>query len=105
MITKLFEVRDSGTFIPVMATRFKGNESPLFRAAGYGPDQFYVIVCKLTGGECAATYDPFGWPKDARTMNQAHLYIEKNFDLLSSGDVIDVEFIMGLTTLKKRSQL
>lgn len=106
MQTKLFEVRDRGTFIPVMATIFDGAEHPLLHAAGYVAGQHYVILAKLTGGDCAATYDPFFWPANPRTMREAHLFIDKTpWGDLKNGDVIDVEFSLGETSVKKESQL
>jgi len=106
MQVKLFEVRDRGTFIPVMATFFQGGESPLLRAAGYGTFQDYVILTKLTGGECNASYDPYDWPTNPRTMREAHLFIEKsNWGDLQDGQVIDVEFVLGETTVCKTSEL
>jgi len=37
-------------------------------------------------------------------MTVAHAYIEKNFHNLNSGDVIDVEFILGETDKPKTSE-
>lgn len=36
-------------------------------------------------------------------MQVAHDFITKNYDTLQSGEVIDVEFILGETTTKKKS--
>ena len=102
MQTKLFEIRDRGTCIPVMATAFTGDDDVLFRAAGYGADQLYVIVAKLDG--VSAQYDPFGWPGGARTMQAAHSHILANWRELENGQVIDVEYILRETTEPKRSQ-
>ena len=101
MQIKLLEIRDRGTFIPVMAARFNGSEHRLFRAAGFGVGQPAIIVVKLTGGACAAEYDPFNWPKNPRTMHEAHLAIEKSWDSLQNGSVVDVEFELGETQTRK----
>jgi hypothetical protein len=37
-------------------------------------------------------------------MVEAHRYIEENWNALSDGDVIDVEFILGETKEKKISE-
>jgi hypothetical protein len=105
MQTKLLEIRDRGTFIPVMATEFKGSESGLLRVAGYAADEFYVIVTKLAGGEVSAAYDPHDWPGHSRTMMEAHKFIRQHFAALAEGQVIDVEFILGETKAPKRSDI
>lgn len=107
MITKVFEVRDRGTFIPVMATAMKASNEEqgyLLRRAGYSFESDCVILCRLeaAGVDRNATYDPYAWGN--RTMIAAHAYIEDNFAQLSDGDVIDVEFIAGETKEKKRSE-
>ena len=37
-------------------------------------------------------------------MQTAHLYIEKNFDALKDGDVVDVQFILGESDKPKTSE-
>lgn len=107
MITKLLEVRDSGTFIPVMAVQAipecDGQEY-LLRRSGYGLARYLVIVVRLdcNGGKHQASADPYGWGN--RTLNVAHNYIEGNFADLQDGDVIDVEFILKETATKKLSE-
>lgn len=101
---KFFEVRDRGTFMPVMATFFNGGESPLLRSAGYGAAQDYTILTKFDGVK--SQYDPYEWPSNPRTMREAHLFIEKsNWGDLQDGQVIDVEFVLGETKVCKTSQL
>lgn len=115
MISKLFEIRDAATFIPVIATRLIVNETGslgeqelwLLRRAGYDETQVtvsaaepYIILCKLDGVD--ARYDPFDW--NSRTMKTAHLDIRDNWDELTSGDVIDVEFIKGESLTPKKSE-
>lgn len=98
--TKLFEIRDAGTFIPVLATSLwvlpeckDDPESYLIRRAGFAPSNREVFVARLsdfTGG-----YDPNTSWADTRTMPVAHKYIRDHWDDLQTGAVIDVEFIRG----------
>lgn len=125
MQIKLFEIRDKATFIPAMAIKLgiepyqdKGEESSqrqeqelwLLRRAGYslevltGNPQYltpYIILCKLDGVE--AQYDSFSW-SNPRTMGTAHRTIIEAWDELKSGDVIDVQFIIGETHTPKISE-
>lgn len=119
MTLKLLEIRDRGTFIPAFAFRaITGTatydrlardpqfecERYLLARAGYGRhnDSDCIVLGRLGGGECQ--YDPYSWPGGARTMTVAHDYIEKNWNLIHSGDVIDVEFILGETKTQKDSE-
>lgn len=119
MITKAFEVRDSCTFIPVVAIKmmpslilqggeqvFDDRERYLLRRAGYNFEHPSILLCRMeaSGVRSNATYDAYAWDSSSRTMQVAHLHIEKNFDALDSGDVIDVEFILGEKTEKKVSE-
>jgi len=111
MTYKFLEIRDAGTFIPVLAftTNAADEEEAvryLLRRAGFGysgSDEWSIIyLVKLaTGG---AEYDPFDWDSSTRTMNVAHLWIEKNWNTIKSGDVVDVEFILGITKEPKISE-
>jgi hypothetical protein len=49
-----------------------------------------------------SAYDPYDW--NDRTMQTAHNYIAKNFDDLSNGDVVDVEYILEETDEPKISE-
>ena len=103
MQTKFLEIRDSATFIPALAIKLTADDEfghYLLRRAGFGPNQNYIILHHLESSEFQ--YYPFSWPN--RTMHQAHLYIQDHFDELQSGDVIDVEFILGETMTKKLSE-
>lgn len=121
MQTKLLEIRDVGTFIPVMATRLSASSPEqmyLLRRAGYGPIQRldpsadgqppyheiepYIVLWPLVGGHC--TYDPYDWPTRARTYPEAHRYIIQHWFELVNGDVVDVEFILGETKKPKVSE-
>lgn len=96
METKLFEIRDVATFIPVIAIRISEADGFLARKMGYGKPMVLVIK------EPIAHYDPYDWGN--RTMSQAHMYIQKNWKALESGAVIDVEFILGITAQPKTSE-
>ena len=108
MKSLILEVRDKGTLIPVMATMISNNtgedayEDNLMGRAGYGT----YGMCMLTILESGETKnDPFKWDTCSRTMHEAHCYIYKHFNELSSGDVIDVEYILGESNIKKRSEV
>lgn len=112
MNTKTFEIRDKNTFIPVMAVQLEpGCEADryLLARAGYGrkPEeqkQYYLVATLITQwGWVDTEYDPFKWGGE-RTMNAAHHYIEKNWDSLESGAVVDVQFILGETAEPKVSE-
>jgi hypothetical protein len=119
MLTKMFEVRDRDTFIPVVATKLSPDtrwntglekseldaEKFLLESAGYRDSRHYILLSKIDGGSCKSNYTPFGWDKnDGRTMFCAHEFIEQNFDSLESGEVIDVEYLLHETKVKKETQ-
>jgi hypothetical protein len=106
MQIKLFEIRDAHTFIPAVAVQcstLAGSVTPeeryLLRRSGYGEDNC-VLLTRLAGGK--SEYDPYSWGD--RTMNAAHLHIERNWNRLASGDVVDVEFSLGETKEPKLSE-
>lgn len=162
MQIKLFEIRDSGTFMPMMAIGLfaapGSREFWLLRRAGYDEEAIsrlttgmelkcptceytlgaelaeklitekrqiscpspihneilqpvpgkkffegnpFVIFCKLDGVE--AHYDPFDWPNQ-RTLGNAHRYIIDHWSELNSGQLIDVQFILGETASPKISE-
>jgi len=98
MKVKLFELRDRATFIPVMAASCGSDdlrERFLLRRAGYCvDDQPMIMLADLNGGR-KAQYDPHAWGD--RTFAVAHDYITRNWPMLTTGDVVDVEFILGET--------
>lgn len=113
MITKALEIRDRGTFIPVIAIKMVPDdgmdhepERYLLRRSGYGFDDPCVVLCRMecSGVDRNATYDPYSWGGGARTYQVAHQYIIGHFDELESGDVVDVEFILGETSKPKISE-
>ena len=106
MQTKIFEIRDRGTFIPIIAIRPVGsdyNQQYLLNQAGFGADTDCVLLVDPMGRR-KAEYDLYNWPADDRTFRTAHHYLDEHFDELKDGDVIDIEYILKETTKKKRSQ-
>lgn len=111
METKLFEVRDRKTFIPVICIKLNPcnyEERYLIAMSGYGlqpkKQAEYILMARLN--ELKFEDHPFGhsgYPV-VRTMGTAHAHVIKHWDELKTGDVIDVEFIMGETTEPKISQ-
>lgn len=114
MVTKTFEVRDRGTFIPVIAVKLRPaceGDRYLLARSGYGvsPDDQaeYVLLSRLAGGDgLKAETDPHSWYGGApvRTMLVAHQYIIDNFDKLESGQVVCVEHLVGERPEPKRSE-
>ena len=106
MELKLLEIRDRATFIPVMAMKMisdKPEESYLLGRAGFRLSNPNIILGTIDGGSGQFECDPYDW-RDTRTLRHAHKYIAENWDDIVSGDVIDVEFILGETTFKKDSE-
>jgi len=105
MMTKLFEIRDSCTFIPVMATALvarSGHEAYLLRRAGYQDDSFNPSFLVTRLNDCLSASDANEWSN--RTMRVAHRYIEEHFESLECGEVIDVEFILRESSRPKVSE-
>lgn len=99
---KLFEVRDRATCIPIIAVRLhfgSKKEQWLAARAGYTPvsRQGYFVLVGLLAGDFPLRWDPNRWsdPGYRRTLKFAHEYIRDHWDTLTSGDVVDVEFILG----------
>jgi len=102
MEVKTFEVRDEGTFVPVLAVRLwphNEEERYLLSRAGYGRTD-YVLLTRLDGGLCY--YDHLMWGN--RTLGCAHAYIRACWDDLKSGQVIDVQYTLGETEKPKESE-
>ena len=105
MEVKMLEVRDRGTFIPVMAVQLKGRDSHdrfLLAKAGFGPNTNLIQVVHFSRN--ISCYDCYDWGSQTRTMPNAHKYIEDNWDTLDNGAVIDVEFILEETKKPKISE-
>jgi len=108
--TKIFEVRDEGTHITLVAIcmqphRIRMNKAEIYclRRAGYGWD-LRLILCTDAHGSVKAECDPYNWSRAGRSIPHAHSYIQENWDKLQSGDVIDVQFILNETETAKESE-
>jgi hypothetical protein len=100
MLIKILEIRDSGTFIPVLAVLMDepANEAQRYylRRCGYPLDGYpNVAITSLHADGDPFWNDPYGWRSGARTYPVAHNYIIKHWAELKDGDVICVEFILG----------
>jgi hypothetical protein len=105
MEIKCLEIRDHATFIPVICIRpVASNEAQryLLRRDGYvADDSEYCII--MINAQCrGVAYDPYDW--NERTKHHAHDYIRAHWRELQDGDVVDVQFILGETKEKKRSE-
>jgi len=110
MITKTIEIRDSMTFIPVLAIKLEPTgerDRFLFARAGYGTtvsaQSQYVLLAQLNGGGGKITCDPYDWTGN-RSMAEAHRWLVDHFDEIESGAVVDVEFLLGETSAAKTSE-
>jgi len=110
MITKALEIRDEGTFIPMLAVdmnpslddTFSGQHY-LLRRCGYPCDgRPNILITRLSADGTPAWNDPYGW--GGRTFPVAHEWIIEHWNELRDGDVVDVQFILGETTAPKISE-
>lgn len=98
---KLFEVRDKGTCYAVMGlfllsthSELTDKEKWLLLRQGYGGHGGHIILMPLSGALMGEThYDVFSHTRP--DLREAHLYLEKNWYSLKSGDTIDLEEIRG----------
>ncbi len=106
MKVKTLEVRDEGTFIPVLCVDMNyDNEDQryLLRRCGYPCDgRPNILMTNLSADGTPAWNDPYGW--GGRTRPVAHNWIIENWDTLKDGDVVDVSFILGETSKPKISE-
>lgn len=110
MNAKTFEIRDSGTFIPVLAVQLEPScpeDRYLLARSGYGltreSQREYVQLVEINGGHGRSECDHFAWT-GSRTMHVAHRFIRENFDSLDSGAIVDVEFILGESAVPATSE-
>lgn len=109
MEVKLLEVRDSMTFIPMLAIKpipRSEEERYLLARAGYGSDpkiqSAFVFLCRLDGGPM--NYDAYAWGHLSRTCGTVHDWLGDHWAEVKSGDVLDVEYILGETSVPKVSE-
>ncbi len=81
MEVKLLEIRDRATFLSVMAVSTVPAEEQgyLLSRVGFSLSSPCVILTRLAG-ESPSSADPYFW--NDRTMQTAHLYIEKRSGLI-----------------------
>ena len=106
MEIKVLELRDSGTFIPVICIRpVPGNEAQryLLRRDGYSGDESEGCIIMIDAQCRGVAYDCYDW-EDRRTKGTAHNFIAEHWSELKDGDVIDVQFILGETEKPKPSE-
>lgn len=108
MDVKTLEIRDRGTFIPALAVRLDPrNERDIYllARAGFGlvPEYQarYVLLTQLEQPE--TQYDPHSWGV-SRTMREAHIALEIDWDRWHDGAVLDVEYVLGETIAPKQSE-
>ena len=122
MKTKVLELRDRMTFIPLLCVDMNPdvelvNETAdaervvatfdaqryLLRRCGYPCDgKPNIAITKVDATSDPCSNDPYSWK--GRTMGTAHLYIIEHWDELKDGDVVDVEFILGERPTPKVSE-
>ncbi len=110
MKTKLLEVRDEGTFIPMLCVDMNPDpeaihapQTYLLRRCGYpcdGRPNIAITSLGADGDRCSN--DPYFW--GGRTRPVAHNYIIEHWYELRDGDVVDVSFILGETQKPKVSE-
>lgn len=105
-ITKFFEIRDSGTCLPLMVTKLlpiNSDEDWLIkRGVGSSPYPIYLVTYLA---RCISQIDVYNWGEvGARTVKLAHQYIESNFEMLTTGSVIDIQVLIGETSISKISE-
>lgn len=107
MKIKILEIRDSGTFIPVVAIDMNPENQEQFyylRRLGFPCDgKPNIAIFHADCGGQSVWNDPYGWG-GARTYPVAHNWIIQNWHSLSDGFVVDVEFILGETDKVKLSE-
>jgi len=93
---KTIEIRDRGTLIPAFAIEMLPSDEKelfLFKGAGYGWVHPCILLISIEAPwHSARSWDE--WKNSVRTMPVAHKWIEENFDEITNGDVVDVEFIL-----------
>ena len=107
MNAKLIEIRDAGTFIPAMVVQLEPTcetERYLLGRAGFrgysplgGPWVILVPLEDLTG----TTYSCL---RGRRTYDTIHQYLGRHWDDVVSGQVLDVEYILGEVLAPKQTE-
>lgn len=105
MKTKTLELRDEGTFIPLLAIDINPDNDAqryLMRRVGYPCNGDPNIIITRLSGDGEASNDPYSW--GGRTFPVAHNWIIEHWAELADGDVVDVSYILGESTERKISE-
>ena len=106
MQVKILELRDEGTFIPLLCVDMNpDNDSHRFylRRCGYPCDgRPNIMITHLSANGTPAWNDPYAW--GGRSYPVAHNYIIEHWDELNDGDVVDVSHILGETATPRVSE-
>lgn len=107
---KLFEIRDEGTCMVCIAIKPHPQDDVerwCYARSGYGTEAHgqrqYVMLAPMHAGLGTLTCDPFKHGP-ARTLRVAHQYIIDMWYELSSGEVVDVQYIEKETETPKRPE-
>lgn len=96
---KMLAVMDSGTRIPLIAFKVSPNtmkECVMLERHGFGINPHkYTFFYDIFAGNCR--YDPYKLG-DSYTLTPACNYIREHWGEISSGDLVDAEFIRGETS-------
>lgn len=110
MICKTIEIRDKGTFVPALAVKLTpSNEQDRYLLArcGFGlkPEEqsSFVLLMGLQSHPERVTYNPYDWGNN-RSRFCAHKWLIEHFDEIESGAVVDVEYILGESSVPKVSE-
>ena len=108
MECKIIEIRDRITYIAVLATKMQSQDEAekyhLWRAGYVGSDGLSDIVLVTRLDNNRSEINANDWDSGSRTMVFAHEHIAQHFDELNTGDVVDVEFILGEVAAPKISE-
>ena len=107
MEVKAVEIRDDGTFIPALAIQLGDmNEAERYLAgrAGFVGDSClgwpYVILIPLE----SLSGTTYSCTRGSRTYDTIHQFLATHFDEVRSGQVLDVEYILGEVSAPKQSE-
>lgn len=114
MQTKFIEIRDSATCIAALAIRMIAEndgvsamtESRFMKRCGFSQEYPAIILMRLDDQK--ATCDLYDWHSlgmGMRTMQTAHDWINRNWDQIESGQVVDVQFILGERDTPKTAEI
>lgn len=100
MTSKIFEIRNRGITILVLAVQLAPTCDAERRAlgrAGYSYEaktqREYIMLWPLEGGTATATTNPSHHRQFSQTLRAAHTHINRHFDALNTGAIIDAEYI------------